>query len=112
MWNAATMSAGHEHVSQLDALLAHVWALVVRARELGQDNESVHLEPSIDLRRRVSPPLLEAFLGSPTLQVPVTVPAWQVASGDTAAIIRSTLASYDSLLLAAVLHEAAYLASP
>ncbi|KIK68858.1 hypothetical protein GYMLUDRAFT_67568 [Collybiopsis luxurians FD-317 M1] len=118
MWEAAfaavgagTLGSGSPKISKLDALLAHIWTLIIRARNLSGDQSPVNLDVTIGLRQRVSPPLPVDFLGSPILNVPVTQPASQVSMA-SAAIIRSSMSSYDSSTLAALLHEMAYAIDP
>lgn len=71
----ADLSARHQHqqqqehpaVSRLDALLAHMWILVNRARGHHATQEQVYLDITLGLRGRVSPPLPDSFVGSPIL---------------------------------------------
>ncbi|KAI3331488.1 transferase [Xylariaceae sp. AK1471] len=54
-------------ISRQDALLAHLWTLVNRARQLDNLNEQVYLDITLGIRNRVSPPLPDSFVGSPIL---------------------------------------------
>jgi hypothetical protein len=54
-------------ISRLDALLAHVWVLINRARGHHDTRDQVYLDVTLGLRARVSPPLPDSFAGSPIL---------------------------------------------
>lgn len=96
------------------ALLAHIWGLIVSARGQATDATSVHLDMTIGVRGRLSPPLPESTLGSPLVIVPVTLPAREVASCSelAASSLRSAIALCDAPSLAAHLHDAAFYLSP
>ncbi|KAE9408542.1 hypothetical protein BT96DRAFT_849139 [Gymnopus androsaceus JB14] len=113
MWKAAIVAggAGGPRISKLDALLAHIWTLIVRARHLSLDESPNNLDVSLGLRARLSPSLHPHFLGSPLLNTPVTQPASQVSIA-SATIIRSSMAMYGSFALGALLHEMAYTVDP
>ncbi|CAF9927671.1 hypothetical protein IMSHALPRED_007270 [Imshaugia aleurites] len=96
-------------ISHQDAVLAHFWAALIRARGL-RDGEEHFLDVSIDARRRLQMPLPPSFIGSPILNVGVpttatarTCPARDVA--DKAAAIREHVARFDGAAVAALLHE-------
>ncbi|KAK2602347.1 hypothetical protein N8I77_008891 [Diaporthe amygdali] len=57
----------HQSISRLDALLAHMWILINRARQHQDTQEQVYLDITLGLRTRVSPPLPDTFAGSPIL---------------------------------------------
>lgn len=110
MWKEASSSG---RVSHLDALLAHIWALVVRARGL-EPYEQHHLDISIGIRSRLSPPLPESFVGSPLLNATATVTASQAHNNDVGAMasaIRSTLRLFNPDSVSSLLHEFAHEAS-
>lgn len=121
MWEAATASTAMTssspstvRVSHLDALLSHVWALIMRARGLGRDEEA-HLDVTLGLRGRLAPPLPDAFLGSPIVVARVTATGGQAAAtqqdsglGAMAAAIRTTLGQFNAATLPALLHEVAH----
>ena len=99
-------------ISHQDALLAHLWAALIRARGL-KEGEEHFLDISIDGRRRLEKPLAPAFIGSPIFNAGVstrvtatTSPASCVKGlSDKAAAIRRTVAKFDGENLAALLHE-------
>lgn len=116
-------------ISRTDALMAHVFRLVTRARSRteGQkqhlaDDEVVFLDVTLEARRRVDPPLPPTFVGSPLLLAHIGAAAAEVrgegAAGDDgrlgrlAAQLRSTLARFTPDAVAAVLHDAAHEVSP
>ncbi|KAH1944036.1 hypothetical protein KXV69_006990 [Aspergillus fumigatus] len=59
------LAQSQEDISRLDALLAHLWISINRARNLTNCPDSVFLDLSIGTRTRLSPPLPDTFLGSP-----------------------------------------------
>ena len=100
-------------ISHQDALLAHLWAALIRARGL-REGEEHFLDISLDGRRRLEKPLAPAFIGSPIFNVGVstrvTATTTSPASGakdlsDRAVAIRNTVARFDGENLAALLHE-------
>lgn len=105
-------------ISHQDALLAHLWAALIRARGL-KEGEEHFLDVSIDGRRRLPKPLPPSFIGSPILNagvatkvLPATTTSSSPASSssaqdvaDKAAAIRSTVARFDGGAVAALLHE-------
>ncbi|KAJ3786314.1 hypothetical protein GGU11DRAFT_589503 [Lentinula aff. detonsa] len=115
MWQAATSAAANTpndlRLSKLDALLAHIWTLIIRARELSLDNSQVHLDVTLGLRPRVSPTLSPCFIGSPLLNIPISQPASQISMA-SALLIRSSMAIYNPEAIGALLHEMAYMIDP
>ncbi|KAH0582913.1 hypothetical protein H2248_010814 [Termitomyces sp. 'cryptogamus'] len=109
MWEEANLTS---RVSHLDALLAHIWNLIIRARRL--DGE-YHLDVSFGFRNRLNPPLPTSFLGSPISSLQVTSTAQDAVDhnlGSTAACIRSALSAFDASTIPALLHELAFEVSP
>ena len=120
MWEEAVAEGGDasKGISKLDALLSHVWSLIVRARGLEDSDEINHLNVTLGARPRLSPPLPEDFLGSPLFILPVSLPARCVASSSSSptngtttsnlpflsSSIRSTLSSATPSRLASLLH--------
>lgn len=109
-------------ISRLDALLAHVWILVNRARRpvlagAGAD-EQVYLDVTLGLRGRVEPPLPDGFVGSPILIGHASLPAASVLEssaddvGAAAAAIRAAVARFTPRAVGAYLHDAAREVSP
>ena len=99
-------------ISHQDAVLAHVWAALIRARGLPEGEEH-SLSVSIDGRRRLQRPLPPSFIGSPILNVGIptraaatTSPAGRAEDvADKAAAIRDHVAKFDGEAVAALLHE-------
>ena len=71
IWKEASSNPGVQ-ISRLDAFLAHVWILIIRARELQNDQQPVYLDITLGARPRLSPPLPETFVGSPIMLAKVT----------------------------------------
>lgn len=102
-------------ISHQDALLAHVWAALTRARGL-QEGEEHFMDVSVDVRRRLKPPLPPSFIGSPIINAacPTTVSASSELSdiardvGRKAASIRNTIMKFDAESTACLLHEMAF----
>ena len=109
-------AAAHTHtrISHQDAVLAHLWAALIRARGL-QAGEEHFIDISIDGRRRLRKPLPQSFLGSPIFNAGVCtkVPSPGSSSpasrtkdvADKAAAIRDAVARFDTESVAALLHE-------
>lgn len=105
-------------VSRLDALLAHFWACINRARlPLLKDDEEVFLEFTLGIRARVSPALPDTFVGSPLVLTHISSPLRNVAASDTkiehiASQIRKCLDRFTPEAVAAILHEEAHEVAP
>lgn len=106
-------------ISRLDALLAHVWILINRARHVESDDSSelVYMDVTLGLRTRLDPPLPNSFAGSPILLMHVSLPGGRVAAaatslGAVALSIRETMARFTPEAVAAYLHDAAREVSP
>ncbi|KAJ8456512.1 hypothetical protein ONZ51_g12081 [Trametes cubensis] len=121
IWEEASSAGGFEgaRVSRLDALLAFVWGLIIRARGMECDPELVHMFVTIGARTRLAPPLPNTFLGSPIVLARVSLPAEQVASsgpstdcGVGARAIRSAVSCFSPAALGAYLHDAAHEVNP
>ena len=92
-------------VTHFNALAAFVWSLMMRNRELDHDEQMATI--TYNIRQRLSPPLPETFLGSPTLVVSAT--GTKSASLQTLAnSIRSSILQLGPSNLAAFLHAKAY----
>ena len=61
--------------SRHDAITAHVWAAINRARGLQDDEKLIHCDVTLGLRKRLSPPLGDALVGSPILLADVALAA-------------------------------------
>jgi hypothetical protein len=108
-------------MSRHDAVLAHIWSCIVRARQLGKDDGPVHCDLVLGLRSAFN--LSEDFLGSPIIMMNIELPGSEVGceqtSNATSAIIaitrkiRHTISTVsDPANLADHLHSAAYEKSP
>ncbi|KAG6837365.1 hypothetical protein H0H93_010967 [Arthromyces matolae] len=109
IWNDANSFATASH---LDALLAHIWSLIIRARKV--DGE-FHLDVTFGFRNRLDPPLGTSFLGSPLYGMKITATAQDAADhklGPIANAIRSSLHTFNASTLPALLHELAFESSP
>ncbi|KAJ0332957.1 hypothetical protein COL5a_001685 [Colletotrichum fioriniae] len=102
-------------ISRLDAVLAHIWTLMNRARghegKLGQ----AYLNITLGLRNRVDPPLPETFVGSPLLLGYVEETVNEASStqlGPIAGAIRQMTSRFTPDAVAAYIHDAAHEVSP
>lgn len=105
-------------VSRLDALIAHLWTAINRARGL-QDltDEMVYLNVTLGLRSRVSPPLPITLAGSPLLLGHIYRTGADVCStssslGSIALELRSMMSRFTPEAVSACLHDAAHEISP
>lgn len=104
-------SATGSKISKHDALLAHMWILINRARA-NLPEDTVYLDLTFGLRPRLSPPLPDTFLGSPIMLT--AIPSSSLEASTTSSLpliasrIRSTLESFTPTALAAHLHDAAF----
>ncbi|ORY60100.1 transferase family protein [Pseudomassariella vexata] len=102
--------------SRLDALLSHLFQRITKARSPTQSPEGeTSLDVTMDVRRRVSPPLPETFLGSPILLTHIKSPASvirEASIGSLALRLRRTMQQFTPDKVAAHLHDAAFEVSP
>ena len=101
-------------ISHQDALLAHLWVALIRARGL-KEGEEHFFDVSIDGRRRLLKPLPPSFIGSPIFNAGVATKVLPATTSsptsgaqdvaDKAAAIRNTVARFDGDAVAALLHE-------
>jgi hypothetical protein len=106
-------------MSKHDAVLAHIWSCIVRARGLEADNEPVHCDLTLGLRPALQ--LGDRFIGSPIIMINIEMAASRVAATQDNKVIlppitkciRETLVKgSDGDGLAAHLHGVAYEKSP
>lgn len=108
-------------ISKHDAVLAHVWSCIVRARRLGKDDHPVHCDLVLGVRSAFK--LGGYFTGSPIIMMNVELPGSKVgyeqSSNATTAMvpvarkIRHTISTIsDPANLADHLHSVAYEKSP
>ncbi|RDL37653.1 Transferase family protein [Venustampulla echinocandica] len=112
----ALASSSTTKISKLDALLAHIWAQINKAREL-PPNTVTYLDMTLGLRARVNPPLPASFLGSPILSAAISTatpasPSIAPSLSGIATQIRSTVQSFTHSAVAAMLHDSAFEVSP
>jgi hypothetical protein len=108
------MVATVKGVSIHDALLAHIWSCANRARGLDSDDQPVHLDYTLGLRNRVSPPLPTRFVGSCHLIAAVSCTGREASSDPAklASLIRNTVAVFTPDKIAAHLHSKIYEQNP
>lgn len=105
-------------VSRLDALLAHVWAGINRARvPLLKNDDEVFLDFTLGVRARVSPSLPDTFVGSPLVLTHISTPMSNVTPPDSkidsiALQIRTCLDRFTPEAVAAILHDEAHEVAP
>ncbi|KAL2783740.1 hypothetical protein BJX66DRAFT_317939 [Aspergillus keveii] len=107
-------------VSRHDAILAHVWSAINRARGLDGDEREVALHVIFGLRRRLGLP--ETFLGSPILSASVRLSGADAsgrssgssspATSSVASKIYSTLSLYSEDAVKARLHDLCFECAP
>lgn len=102
---------GGPDISRLDALLAHVWAMINRARGHSHSSDDVFLNFTLGARSRLSLP--ESFIGSPLFITHIRMSGASACLGNTAASqIRQTLQLFTPEKMGAMLHDAAHEVSP
>ena len=108
--------------SRQDAITAHVWAAINRARGLQDDDgeKLVHCDVTLGLRNRLSPPLGNAFVGSPIMIADVAMSGREACGlsedGDglrrIVAKLRSTMAQFTPETIGAHFYQIAHQFSP
>ncbi|XP_015057499.1 protein ENHANCED PSEUDOMONAS SUSCEPTIBILTY 1-like [Solanum pennellii] len=84
-------------ISSLQAVLAHLWQSVIRCRRLDHSEETT-FEVSIDMRKRLNPPLPEGFFGNAIYPAPTTIKTGELLEhgfGWAALQINKTIATHD-----------------
>ncbi|KAF8521926.1 transferase family-domain-containing protein [Hysterangium stoloniferum] len=112
MWMEASSQAGR--VSHLDVLLAHLWAIIIRARGI-ELNEESYLDVTFGIRKRLEPPLPPSFLGSPLTLAAVTSTGQEGHAHDISQMarsIRSTLSRFNPKSIPVILHEMMFEITP
>ncbi|KFZ11547.1 hypothetical protein V501_04719 [Pseudogymnoascus sp. VKM F-4519 (FW-2642)] len=102
-------------ISRLDALLAHIWSAINRARGYSDSTDDVFLNVTLSARTRLQPPLSDSFIGSPIFLTHIRSSgrgASAVSLGRTASAIRETLTMFTPEKVGAMLHDAAFERSP
>ncbi|KAJ7582768.1 transferase family-domain-containing protein [Mycena floridula] len=111
IWKSASDSLPKgSRISRFDALLAHVWKAVNRARGLDEE-EICYASISIGVRSRLSPPFPFSFMGSPIVMARAsTKPA--TPAYETAVQIRETILQFNEVTLPALFHSLAFEVTP
>lgn len=114
LWEKAN-EASSEKLSQHDAIIAHIWSCIARARGLKEDTDHIHCNLVYGVRSAFG--LDEKFLGSPTAMMNIEHPASKVCnpsnSTELATRVRNTLkAISEPSSMAAHLHSIAFEKSP
>lgn len=106
---------GRPDVSRLDALLAHIWGLINRARDHSRSADEVSLNITLGVRTRTAPPLPDSFISSPLLLAHVRA-AGSAASAESvgamATAVRETIPLFTPEKIGAMLHDAAHKMAP
>ncbi|KAJ5368626.1 transferase family protein [Penicillium cataractarum] len=111
---------GDNRISRHDAILAHIWSCITRARQLGEDAGLVHCDLAYGTRPALG--LGDNFIGSPTLMMNIEMTGVELASPDIpederrlsiARCIRKTVNQIgDKAALSSHLHSVAYEKTP
>jgi hypothetical protein len=102
--------ASRPDISRLDALLAHLWSAINRARGHAHSATDVFLNVTLGARTRVHPPLPASFLGSPLFVAHVRMSGAAASAGSpgpVASAIRETVVLFTPDKMGALLHDAA-----
>lgn len=103
-------------ISRSDALLAHLWILINRARQHQGTREDIYMNITLGLRNRVRPPLPDTFTGSPVLVGHISHRGSDTCStedlGTVALSIRNMVSQFTPEAVTAYLHDAAHEVSP
>ena len=109
IWESA-VSGFQADVSHLDALVAHLWKTLSRARNL-HPTETVYLNTVLGIRTRLAQPLPQNFIGSPTMHIHTAVQGQTMATasiGTIAKMIRDTITELNPGTVPALLHDMSY----
>lgn len=117
LWSEVNLAAppGELRISRHDAILAHIWSCIMRARDLSHDTGPVHCDLTLGLRAALG--LDRKLIASPTMMTNIAMSATEVAAPQSLPLvaqrIRQTLATMTRKEnLAAHLHRLAYEQSP
>ncbi|KAG8673146.1 hypothetical protein FPOAC2_06575 [Fusarium poae] len=114
LWGKAK-EGSTQKISQHDAVLAHIWSCIARARRLENDKTPFHCDLVYGIRPSFQ--LNNKFVGSPIVMTNIEIPASQVCdrpnTTDVAGHVRDTLKIIsDRSNISAHLHALAYEKSP
>lgn len=120
---ASHSNGSSSKVSRLDAVLAHVWRNIILSKKAtvlqtsrvvnSPANDQFHLNLTVGMRKRLQPPLSDAFVGSPLI-----IGASSVSAQDDfdlaklASILRTSTSKFDSNALQHMLHDISHWDSP
>ncbi|KAL8937350.1 MAG: hypothetical protein Q9216_004467 [Gyalolechia sp. 2 TL-2023] len=110
MYNALASSHPDFEFSRLDALIAHLWAAVVRARAIPEADE-IYLEFAFNFRQSMVPPLPENLIGVPAYMIHAKSLVELALTGrvrELALTIRKTIMSLSVQTILNLLHELAH----
>ncbi|KAI1339754.1 transferase family protein [Xylariaceae sp. FL0016] len=102
-------------ISRLDALLSLLFRLINQSRGLASSSEDVFINMSLDVRRRVAPPLPSSFIGSPLIVMHMKATgneACTASLGTLATRLKQDISLFNAEAIGTVLHDAAYEVSP
>ncbi|KAJ6460759.1 transferase family-domain-containing protein [Mycena vitilis] len=103
---AAAASPG-QPISHFDALQAHLWSVLIRARAPNSPGEQFHFNVALGVRDRVTPPLGAHALGSPIVVGRVSGTA-RCSLPQLARTIREMVGDFTPERVGALLHEMAF----
>ena len=90
LYTTACRESEH-NLSRHDAVLAHIWSCIVRARGLGQDLQPVHCDLVYGVRPALR--LGPEFVGSPVIMINIELPASDVAATRTNGCVNEEILS-------------------
>ncbi|KAL2071740.1 hypothetical protein VTL71DRAFT_12975 [Oculimacula yallundae] len=113
--SSAPGGGGHGRISKHDALLAHLWSLVIKSRNLPEGTTS-YLDLTFGIRARLNPPLPDTVLGSPIMHVAIPFTSSSTSASSEvnllAGKIRSHLTQFGSEEISWLLHDRAAEVAP
>ncbi|KAL8902630.1 MAG: hypothetical protein Q9207_004530 [Kuettlingeria erythrocarpa] len=110
MYTALAPSDSEYSFSHLDALLAHLWASIVRARHIPH-SDPIFLNFAFNFRPRMSPPLPSTLLGVPACMIHAAGNASSAHGHETRSLalaIRKAIRSMNAETIPVFLHEVAH----
>ncbi|KAI4203133.1 MAG: hypothetical protein LQ348_001433 [Seirophora lacunosa] len=110
MYHALAPSGSEYSFSRLDALLAHLWASIVRARQIPA-SDPIFLNFAFNFRPRMSPPLPSTLLGVPACMIHAASTASRAHDHEPRSLalaIRTAIRSMNAETIPVFLHEVAH----
>ncbi|KAI1330964.1 transferase [Xylariaceae sp. FL0255] len=105
-----------QRVSRQDSILAHLWILINRARQLERSDDTIYMDMSLGMRSRLDPPLPDSFIGSPIFLGHVissgAKATAETSMGVVAGSIRKMMARFTPTAVSDYLYDAAHEVSP